>query len=156
MRVLVFSDSHGSSYNIRKVLDLQSPDYLIFLGDGLREIEALQSSYPKIKFLTVKGNCDFDQTVPETDLAVIGGKRILYTHGHNFGVKSSTQRLIEAAKNANIDIVLYGHTHISEKTYLDGLYIINPGSCSRGREGGNSYAAFDIQNGDVLPSIIKL
>lgn len=156
MRVLVFSDSHGNSYNIRKVLEVQSPDYLIFLGDGLREIETLQNSYPDIKFLAVKGNCDFDPTTPEIDLAVIGGKRILFTHGHNFGVKFGTQSLIETAKNANIDIVLYGHTHIAEKTYLDGLYIINPGSCSRGREGGNSYAALDIQNGDVLPSIIKL
>ena len=156
MRVLVFSDSHGNSYNIRQVLEVQSPDYLIFLGDGLREIEALQSSYPDIKFLAVKGNCDFDPLVPETNLVVIGGKRILFTHGHNFGVKFGTERLIETAKNANIDIVLYGHTHIAEKTYLDGLYIINPGSCSRGRESGNSYAALDIQNGDVLPSIIKL
>lgn len=156
MRVLVFSDSHGSNYNLRKVLDTATADYLIFLGDGLREVQNLMQSYPHIKFLAVKGNCDFDPEAIETDLVTIGGIRILYTHGHNFNVRYTTKTLEDAARKINADIVLYGHTHIAEKTYSDGLYIINPGSCSKSREGGNSYAALDIENGQVLPSIIKL
>lgn len=156
MRVLVFSDSHGSNYNLRKVLDTSTADYLIFLGDGLREVQNLMQSYPHIKFLAVKGNCDFDPEAIETDLVTIGGIRILFTHGHNFNVRYTTKTLEDAARKINADIVLYGHTHIAEKTYSDGLYIINPGSCSKSREGGNSYAALDIENGQVLPSIIKL
>lgn len=154
MRVLVFSDSHGSNYNLRKVLDKASADYLIFLGDGLREVRNLIKSYPKIKFLSVKGNCDFDPEALETDIVTIDGVRILFTHGHNFNVRYTTETLINAAKKINADVVLYGHTHIAEKTYLDGLYVINPGSCSRSREGGNSYAALDIERGQILPSII--
>lgn len=154
MRVLVFSDSHGSNYNLRKVLDKASADYLIFLGDGLREVRNLMESYPKIKFLSVKGNCDFDPDALENDLVTIDGIRILFTHGHNFGVKYGTERLVETARKINADVVLYGHTHVAEKTYLDGLYIINPGSCSRSRDGSNSYAALDIERGQILPSII--
>ncbi len=156
MRVLVFSDSHGSNYNLRKVLDTAHADYLIFLGDGLREVQNLAQNYPSIKFLWVKGNCDYDHDTLETDLITIDGIRILFTHGHNFKVKYGTGKLVEAARKINADVVLYGHTHVAEKTYLDGLYVINPGSCSKSREGGNSYATLDIKNGQILPSIIKL
>lgn len=156
MRVLVFSDCHGRTYNMREVLETVNADHLIFLGDGLNETQELLKEYPNVKLWYVAGNCDRDPEAPIIDLVSLGNKRILFTHGHELGVNYGTDRLIYKAREAGVDIVFYGHTHIAEKSYYDGLYVINPGSISRPRDGRPSYAIIDIQNGQMLPSINRL
>ena len=84
------------------------------------------------------------------------GVRIFYTHGHNYNVKYGTQRLSETAKANCYDIVLYGHTHIAKILYEDGIYIVNPGSCSSPRAGKASYAVIDITKQGLMPIIIEV
>ena len=93
---------------------------------------------------------------PNTAVQKIGGVNIFMTHGHTLGVKSSTENLKKAAEQSDCKIALYGHTHIPDIKYEDGLYIVNPGSCARSRDGGNSYAAIDIRDNGILPTIIRL
>lgn len=116
----------------------------------------MQSLYPSVAFHIVEGNCDFNTLYKTVDIEIVGGKKILYTHGHNFAVKYTTRQLAEKAHEIGADIVLYGHTHISDITYDDGLYIINPGSIARGRESGNSFAVIDIAPEGIMPNIIKI
>ena len=157
MRIVVISDSHGRTGVIDKILSNQ-PDarHVFFLGDKVSDIEDFEFLYPKKTFHIVCGNCDYFSMVPAVGLENLNGVRILYTHGHTFNVKYGTQRLIEAAAQNNAQIVLYGHTHVSEILYEDGLYIVNPGSCSSPREGRASYAVIDITDSGIMPIIIEV
>ena len=44
MKILVFSDSHGNSANMIKAIELHktSVELIIFLGDGLRDIDIVK------------------------------------------------------------------------------------------------------------------
>ena len=59
MKVLVFSDSHGRKELVDIMLS-KEPDCkeVIFLGDGMKEIEWVKEFYPQKKFTSVKGNND--------------------------------------------------------------------------------------------------
>ena len=94
-KIIVFSDSHGSSVNMLKIAGLYrySADYFIFLGDGLGS----------------------------------------------------------AARERSADIVLFGHTHLPYEAYIasdseeeKSVWLFNPGSMSKPREGKPSYGIIDI------------
>lgn len=156
MRILVFSDSHGRGSRIEAAI-LEHPEakHIFFLGDKLSDIEDIEHLYPDHSFYSVAGNCDSIFSKNPYKTVTLAGKKILYTHGHTFSVKSGTERLIAYAKGIGADIVLYGHTHIPETTYDDGLYIINPGSVGRGMR-FDSFAAVDIESSGIMPSIIRI
>lgn len=156
MRLLVISDSHGKKGEIEKAIEAQSDaKHVFFLGDCVRDIEDYTYIYPDRTFHIVSGNCDFSCEFPCENETVIEGVRIFFTHGHSYAVKSGLCRLKQTAKNRLAKIVLYGHTHISKTDYDDGIYFVNPGSLSSGRENGTSYAVIDIEPNGVMPIIVK-
>lgn len=157
MRIVVISDSHGAFAPVKKVISNQTESrHVIFLGDGVRKLENLHDIFPDKQFHFVKGNCDLGSFYRTCDMVVLEGKKIFFTHGHEYNVKYGTEQLEAAALSRSADIVLYGHTHIPDITYRNGLYIVNPGSIYRGRGKGNSYAVVDIANGKIVPNIIYL
>lgn len=157
MRIVVISDSHRKSGNIRKILDAQKKArHVFFLGDVTGDIEDIINFYPDMVFHIVSGNCDIFSVYPAADITEVAGHRIFFTHGHTLGVKYGTERLISAARTAGCDIALYGHTHVSKTLYEDGMYVVNPGSCAEPREGGKSYAVIDIEKNGIMPVIINI
>ena len=157
MRIVVISDSHRRSDVIEKILNAQkTAKHVFFLGDNTADIEDFEYLYPDKSFHTVCGNCDFNSLLPTVGLEVIEGKRIFYTHGHTYNVKYGLQRLIETAKQNKYDIVLYGHTHIASTLYEEGIYFVNPGSCSSPRSSKASYCVIDITENGIMPVIIEL
>ena len=144
MNILVISDSHGKRDRIKEVLERQirRPDALIFLGDGLGDVDWCDTS--GIALFKVRGNCDSiflnDMTdAPDEQIINLDGIRIMMTHGHNYGVKSTLTPLISAAARNKADILLFGHTHEGFEMMLmpendlgigleKPLYIMNPGS----------------------------
>lgn len=157
MRILVVSDSHRNTSVLRKIINAQpEAENVIFLGDNAGDIDEIKPEFPDRRFYTVCGNCDFFSEYPAADFAEIGGKRIFFCHGHTLNVKFGMSALISAAKSRECDIALYGHTHISNILYEDGLYTVNPGSCSKPRDGAPSYAVIDIVESGIMPVIIRL
>ncbi|HHW46677.1 MAG TPA: metallophosphoesterase [Clostridiales bacterium] len=157
MRIVAISDSHGANKPVEDVIFEQTEaKNVFFLGDGIRHLEHLPDMFPDKQFFFVEGNCDFWSLHKTSDMVVLGGKKIFFTHGHEYNVKYGTKSLESAARSRFADIVLYGHTHIPDITYRDGLYIINPGSIARGRSGRNSYAIIDITDAGIVPNIIFL
>lgn len=157
MRILVISDSHRRTSAVEKIIESQ-PDarHIFFLGDNVSDIEDFDFIYSDRVFHTVCGNCDFGSMFATSGVEIIEGKRIFYTHGHTFFVKYGISKLKELARNNNYDIVLYGHTHISQILYEDGIYFVNPGSAAAARQGRNSYAVIDITEKGIMPIIIDL
>ena len=157
MRILVISDSHGRHSAIERAIDAQpEAKHIFFLGDRLADIEYFDSFYPDRIFHQVCGNCDFGSDIPATGFITLENKKILYTHGHTFSVKYGTSRLLSHARAIGADIALYGHTHIANIEYADGLHLVNPGSIGSPRDGRCSYAVIDIVNGQVFPIIINV
>lgn len=152
MKLLVFSDSHGSPGYMQEAISRhRTADAVIFLGDGARDIESMRALYPEKAFYIVRGNCDFGADTPERLVLDLDGARIFCTHGHNYGVKYDVYKAVCAARAEKANLLLFGHTHQPLNMYDDGLYILNPGSVSDYRA---SYAVVDVSPAGILTNII--
>ena len=60
MKILVFSDSHGRGKRIVDAIKDHGGtcDAVIFLGDGVGEIDYVKAQFPNLIFFSVRGNCD--------------------------------------------------------------------------------------------------
>lgn len=152
MRWLVLSDVHGQVGALERVLELHPTADVIFLGDGLREVEDAADRYPNRRFILVPGNCDWSSRLPTTRVELLGGKRFFITHGHKYGVKYDLYSLQLAAKERQADVVLFGHTHTPYEVYEDGMYFLNPGSLGY----GESYGYVDITPAGILTGTARL
>jgi len=161
MKILVFSDSHGycdKMIALTRELKLKTTlDYIIHLGDLVRDAKYLQEKFPDIPVLFVSGNCDysFDRKEQEKEYN-LGGKKFFILHGQTRGVKFSHESLRAIAEQKDYDIILYGHTHVPMEDYHEGTYIINPGSINRNSDGsGKSYCVIDITGDSVGTRVVR-
>lgn len=146
MRILVFSDSHGSTACMREALfDHPEADMIIHLGDGERDLEKLSELVAGRRIVQVCGNCDFYSQLPANEIIEISGKKIFCSHGHTELVKHGTQAFISKARALGADIALYGHTHQTVTSYDDGLHVMNPGSIRAGE-----YGVIDITPAGIM------
>jgi putative phosphoesterase len=142
---IVMSDTHGDIKKAEEVIG-QYPQIssVIHLGDYYRDALILKTKFPALEFTCVSGNCDFLSAVPNETALEAEGKRILLTHGHNYGVKYGTGRLETKAKKEGFDAVLFGHTHIPLNNYTSVL-MLNPGSLAYPRGiSGCTYALLEV------------
>lgn len=112
-KLLILSDSHNSTGAVERILHAESDaTAVIFLGDGLRDLEEALTLYPKMKVYAVAGNCDFGALEPLDGLAAFDQVVVFYTHGHMYGVKYDLDTLTDAAAARGAEVALFGHTHI--------------------------------------------
>ena len=134
MRILVVSDSHKINVNMERVIKEKGPfDRLIHLGDcqmSEGEVYALAGCPVDV----VKGNCDCNPFLPSEKIVEIGKYKFLLIHGHTKAVKYNLDRLMYYGLEKNVDVVLFGHTHMPLNLQADGIKIINPGSISVPRQ----------------------
>lgn len=152
MRIIVMSDSH-TAYG--RVLDIvqrnQNADLFIHLGDGEDEYDRVAALFPDKTFLAVKGNNDWRSDKPTVGFITCEGVKIMYTHGHLFSVKWGIDQLIREGVAQDARVVLYGHTHVARKDYVDGRYFINPGSVADSSMTPAGYLVLDIVPGGIMP-----
>ena len=151
-RILVFSDSHGYLEHIRKVLQTEAPDLVIFLGDGLNDLYQIKREFPELPMEYVKGNCDLAQE-KEEKLLLIEGKRVLICHGHTYHVKSGYLNIEYGAKDKQADVVLFGHTHQAFYNHHNGLVMLNPGSIGFSVLNPVSYGWLIIDGEDIRTEV---
>jgi len=151
MKILVLSDSHGTIRYMSDAISHEQPDYVIHLGDHARDAEQLRLAFPMLPIAGVRGNCDSGEfDVLEQKMAEYGGVRVLMAHGHRYGVKMGLLRYYMTARENQVDVALFGHTHQATCMEKDGVWLLNPGSCGYGRP---SYGIVEIQNGKVSCSV---
>ncbi len=143
MKVLVISDTHGSSSRAFKAHTLSGPvDAVIHLGDGTADAELLREALD-VPVIAVAGNCDSGSKAPREQVWECEGKRILLTHGDAYQVKSGLARLRQRAEEVGVDAVLFGHTHQGVLEDHAGLLLVNPGTLSNACQ-HCSYAVLNI------------
>ncbi len=138
MKILVLSDSHGSVSKIISAIDREKPDYVIFLGDKVSDILEVCDDYSGVRFIIVSGNCDGPGSftgLSERIVTVLDDVTFYITHGHNERVKSGYMELISKAFEFDVNIALFGHTHMTCKNNYSGLELLNPGSIGQGDYG---------------------
>lgn len=150
-KLLILSDSHNSRSAIERILRAE-PDAgaLIFLGDGLRDLEQALMSFPKTRAYAVAGNCDYGALEPLDGLAAFEQVVVFYTHGHMYGVKYDLDTLAEAAAARGADVALFGHTHVPYAEQRGKVFLFNPGSCGRCYTGPDTYGVLQLDAGKVV------
>lgn len=129
MKLLIFSDSHGVVSWMKRAVQSEQPDRILHLGDVVRDAQTLARMFPEIPLEFVCGNCDWNASGIERERIVEAEDiRILMMHGHTRGVKTGIERAVLAAREADADVLLFGHTHqpLCEKS--GPLWILNPGT----------------------------
>lgn len=154
MKLLVFSDSHGNTSNMRAAVALEQPDRILHLGDVMRDAYSLAESCPDIPLELVPGNCDYCNDVPLQKIVDAEGTRILMTHGHIYHVKVGMGAAVEAALKARVDILLFGHTHDPLCVEREGLWVMNPGSI-RGSI-APTYGVIELTDGQIRCHTVEL
>ncbi len=138
MRILVISDTHGKIdrvIEVYKKLVQEAPlDMLVHCGDLFGDAQEIRARLG-VPMLAVKGNCDgcFDSEsygILETEFG-----NILVTHGHMEDVHFNMQKLFYRAQEMGCIGAFFGHTHRSVFVETGGVYLLNPGSISRPRDG---------------------
>lgn len=144
MKILVLSDSHGNFNAIYDITEKEAPDLIIHLGDGAKEAEDIGYAFDK-RVISVRGNCDWGSRLESELLYEVAGKRLFICHGHTFSVKSGISTVIEAAHNAQCDVLLFGHTHQQLYMVDRGMYVLNPGSAGYMKQ----YGVITIENDSI-------
>lgn len=124
------------------------PDYIIHLGDVVRDAQGLQKKFPHIPMTNVAGNCDsVHSPAPQEAEVTLEGVKFLLFHGHNHQVKLSPYRAVLDARSRGADVLLYGHTHQAVCFQEDTLWVMNPGSVGTVVHG--TYGVITIDQGTI-------
>ncbi len=161
MKILFFSDSHGSAKAMGELslaIHNFQPELIVMLGDALYHgpRNALPGNYDtkktadilnlyKNKIMAVRGNCDaeVDQMMLQfpimNDYSTLyaGQTRFFLTHGHIWN-KSNPPPIPKGT------ILAHGHTHIPTLDTTGDIIIFNPGSIAIPKNGNPpTYGTWD-------------
>lgn len=155
MRILVVSDTHGDLRTLMKAVNAQSSaEIIVHCGDGDEQVQYLKDTIKDKMIVGVRGNCDWCSNLLSKEILSVSGKRIFITHGHLYNAKVGLYTIMCAAREEKADILLFGHTHNAMTYYEDGLYVMNPGSCSGYMA---SYGYIDITDkGEIVTNTVAI
>lgn len=155
MRIGVMSDSHGDQAAVKKAAAAAGQvDLWLHASDYSQDIAKLSQS--GVEVIAVAGNCDGAASAKPDEFLTVMGKKIWLTHGHRVNVKHSHQELIWWAKHYEVDIVIFGHTHIPEVKSVHNLLIVNPGSVAKPHWGYPTVAILEITDQIVNAQILEI
>ena len=132
MKIVVLADTHmpkmGEKLPEKVIPDLKDADAIIHAGDwqspGLyHELVQYGDLYG------VYGNVDEDiqELVSDKLLLTLQGFRIGVVHGH--GEKKTTEkRAFEAFEGEEVDLIIFGHSHLPLTRWYKKALLFNPGS----------------------------
>ncbi|MDP7977406.1 metallophosphoesterase family protein [Bacillus sp. WLY-B-L8] len=126
MKALIVSDSHGSVKELKQLKEQYegNVDVMIHCGDS-----ELTSQHTELEgFHVVKGNCDYAGDFPNDIITEVQNTWFLITHGHLYNIKMTLQTLLYRAKEAEANVVCFGHSHILGAEIINDILFINPGS----------------------------
>lgn len=149
-KIVLCSDNHGYLDPVIKILnDNPAADYYIHCGDF-----CLEPSLAK-PFLLIKGNNDWGYDLDKKKILIVDNHRILIIHGN--GYTYSYDSLYKLAKAEGCDVLFFGHIHIFVDKIINGIRMINPGSCTFNRDGtGASYAIVTFDNNEIFVEKINI
>lgn len=159
-KIILLSDTHDRNnfLNDRIICKFKDFDHIIHAGDYISV--GIVSQLESIKdFYGVAGNCDswgvFNKLGRKKIIKVEGlSIGICHGDGYRFSALENSKRIF---KKDNVDIVVFGHSHVPNITEEKGIVYMNPGSTSFPRRGNNkTFGVITIDNGLAEYSIVDL
>lgn len=146
IKIVLASDNHRDRSVVEKIaMIVNDADYYWHLGDS--EEADCDMIRP---FISVKGNCDHDNSLPRERVFNIGNHRFILMHGHIY-YDGSIAPLAQRAESESCDILLYGHTHVFSDEMINNIRCINPGSCRIPRDSDTpTYAVLTIDDNGMI------
>lgn len=153
MRIIVFSDTHGTIEPcVGAIGRIKDIDLIIHCGDHWSDARDIGDKFKNIPVKYVRGNCDF-ALAPIEEIVEAEGKKILVTHGHMYNVKEEKGRYETLKKRGlelGCDAVVFGHTHIAYNENFGNIVLMNPGSAKYGM----NYGIIEIENGVLKTAVL--
>ncbi|MFQ6081974.1 MAG: metallophosphoesterase family protein [Candidatus Aminicenantia bacterium] len=164
IKIGIVSDTHGNIQNLNLTVSKMKQlkvNLFIHLGDDIADIESFELG--GLNWLKVPGvyeECYFQPGPPNRLIKEFEGLRFLLTHS----LHSHPNDLLvdlkpeELRTKKDIDVILFGHTHIPEIREEERILLINPGhlkSVDKKRY-PPSFAILECQNGVISIKIIEL
>lgn len=165
MLIGVISDSHDNLSNLTKALKLlleKRVEAIIHLGDIIspfvvKHIRKLLEGV-EVKLIAILGNNDGDtlslfklfneyswSLYQSPSVVEVDGKVLYLMHG--FGSIDFTEKLVYSVfKQLDVDVVLYGHTHVPRFERVGGRVLLNPGEVCGYLTGKPSVAIMDTKD----------
>lgn len=154
MRIGIMSDTHGSLKAMRQAVIAVPPvDMWLHAGDFSQDSSFL-AQITGIPVTAVKGNCDGMTTAKPDEFLSVGDKQLWLTHGHQYGAQERINELVLWSHKYNVDIVVYGHTHVPLIEWHEDILVINPGSAARPRGHGATCAVLEISKNSIAKAQI--
>lgn len=158
MKIVVTSDTHIKEIQTKRKLPKQlidecaSANMIIHAGD-FQSIEVYEelNRYAPVK--GVYGNVDSEKTrekLPAKQIIHADLFKIGVVHGHG-QYKTTEKRAIKAFEDVkDLDIIVFGHSHIAYMRYVGNTLLLNPGSPTDKRKSPyHSYAILHF-NGESM------
>lgn len=156
MIIAAVADTHGDTRPIIMNLAEFKLDLLLFAGDYYKDGEIISRTL-NVPAHIVAGNCDVTRRLQQEEIVTILNRDILLVHGHQYGVKRDLNRLYYRAREADVDAVVFGHTHNPYCENTGGLWMINPGSPVRPRlQGYGTFALIEIDEKGLYARIVTM
>jgi len=153
-RLLVLSDTHGHVRTLELVFKWAQDcnqsggiNAAVFLGDGASDLtQGASATGFSCEWKLVRGNNDFDFSLPLSDTFDFYGHRFYLCHGHRAALYNGYHTLLAAAQNLHAEAVLFGHTHVPFYNDDNKILLINPGSVGRPRSQiGATFAVIECE-----------
>jgi putative phosphoesterase len=141
MRIGVLSDTHlrTPGPSLDHVLDVVFADTDMILHAGDIVTRRVLDRLEERGVIAVCGNMDdyeIADSTPPTRIIPAAGLRIGLIHG--WGSKEGlTERIIARFGEDNVDLIVFGHSHVPFWEKVNGVHMFNPGSASQNRYTGN-------------------
>jgi putative phosphoesterase len=154
LRIVVVSDTHGNLKGFRQVLRRilagGSADLFIHLGDDYEDAEVLDEfGCTYLRVPGVYSHYYADRSVPNRTVQELAGWRVLLSHtdvshANDLNDDPRPERLVAKKE---IDVILYGHSHVPVLEAKDGILFVNPGHLKNEDKKGHkpSYAILDLR-----------
>ncbi|QOR64664.1 metallophosphoesterase [Cytobacillus suaedae] len=134
MKIAVLSDTHmpkrGKKLPDLLVKELSNVDLIIHAGDWT-DLEVLTQLEKYGTVVGVSGNVDTPEVrkyFGDKKMLELNGFKIGIVHGHIGKKKTTPERALEAFKDENLDVIIFGHSHVPYQEYSEGTLLFNPGS----------------------------
>lgn len=97
---------------------------------------------------------DFDVDAPNLPLSKVvthGSLRIGFTHGHTIVPPGDPDSLLIAARQMDVDVLLWGGTHRFDAYETEGKFFVNPGSAT-----GALHTGWWSEGEEPVPSFVLM
>lgn len=154
--ILVISDTHGVKIKMAAAIHRFSDADMIFhLGDTSRDADYIRTLTNKPVY-SVRGNCDLNATAEAELVLSVEGVKFLLVHGHKQSVKSSLLGLKLFAQEKEVNVALFGHTHVPTEQVDDGITLYNPGSLGEPRAYPATVGLITVEQGTLKIKTVKV